>query len=242
MLKSILNFKIIVFLLFNMFLPVVSYSQINMVGIWKTKEIIGLNNVVEYCLVQQKNKTFGRFLALKIDGTFSSYDLEECLSGCSVSTSGTYKIIDDCHISMNVQKVGYSGLTCGMMKVDGSQIIKDLGVFYVFVEENSIRLIPSNGILQDDKDKMLYTQLLDSFDREWKRYNYAWRDTSGNLPEEIVKDCEDKKNKLVDLSTYRIVFSKTEDYGRVFLLRRNEDFHYVIYNAFNKKVSLACPK
>ncbi|KAF2330171.1 hypothetical protein [Flavobacterium daemonense] len=224
-----------------MFLPFVSYGQINMVGIWETKEIIGLSNVAEYSLKEQKSLAFGHYLALKNDDTFSSYTLEECLSGCSLSTSGTYKIIDDYHISMNVQKVSRSGLTCGMMKVDESQIIKDLGIFYIYKEGGLIRLIPSNGILQDDKDKMLYTQLLDSFDREWKKYNYVWTDTSGNLPEEIVKDCE-SKNKLIDLSAYKIVFSKTEGYGSIFLLRQNEDFHYVLYDAFKKKVSLAYPK
>ncbi|WP_196216489.1 hypothetical protein [Flavobacterium sp. LC2016-01] len=222
----------------TMFVSIGSYAQINIVGIWSTKEIIGLNNVLEYSLKEQKTRDFGRYLTFRDDGTFLSDEYGECLSGCSVFTSGNYKIIDSYHININVQKVHYSGVTCGMMKVDESEVIKDLGIFYIYKEEGSIRLISSNGILQDDKDKMLYTQLLDSFDKQWKSYNYVWRNTDSNQPEEIVKDCEDKRIS-VDLSQYKIVFSKTEDYGNVFLLRRNEDFHYVVYNAFNKKVSLA---
>ncbi|MNE56530.1 hypothetical protein D3C80_1514420 [compost metagenome] len=83
--------------------------------------------------------------------------------------------------------------------------------------------------------------MLDSFGKEWKLYDFVWNNTDGNQPDEILKDCKDKR-KQIDLSNYKIVSSKNENYGNVFLLRENENFYYLVYNAVNKKVSLAYPK
>lgn len=88
---------------------------------------------------------------------------------------------------------------------------------------------------------MLYAQMLSSFGAEWKLYDYVWNTTNQNEPEGIVKDCEDR-NKQVDLSNYKIVSSKNESYGNVYLLREKEDFYFVVYDSYNKKVSLAYPK
>lgn len=164
----------------------------------------------------------------------------ECPNGCSVLTSGTYELVDNDHIHIIVENVRLVGLYCGMTTLDKKNIIKDLGIFYIHKDANLIRLIPSNGVLQDDKDKMLYTEMLQTFDKNWKTYEYSWVNTNENMPEEVVKDY--LGNRLTGLSDYKIVYSKKEAYGELFLVRKDEDFHYVLYNGIKQKVSLAYPR
>lgn len=173
-------------------------------------------------------------------GTFSSNELIGCPNDCSVLTSGTYELVDNDHIHIIVENVRFFGLYCGMIRLDKKDIIKDLGIFYIHKDANLIRLIPSNGVLQDDKDKMLYTEMLQIFDKNWKAYEYSWVNTNENMPEEVVKDY--LSNKLIGLSDYKIVYSKKEAYGELFLVRKDEDFHYVLYNGIKQKVSLAYPR
>ena len=226
--------------LFLIFVPSTFFAQINVYGDWRIDKILGLNDLNEYVIVRQDEKNrWGNMLTLNLDGTFLCRNLPGCGSDVYQNVSGKFIIIDDVHIRFVLHKVSSSGY-----HKDGnseSYLSKDLGVFYIYKDLNSIRLILSNGILQDDKDKMLYTQMLDSFSKNWKLYDYVWNNTTLNQPEEIVKDCKDKRNP-VNLSNCKIVFSKNEDYGNVFLLRENEDFYYVVYNALKKKVSLAYPK
>lgn len=232
--------KILLFL--GLFLSMSTFAQVaGIEGEWGTNDIIGYSNVIEYSLVKEKSQSYSRSITFNADGRFSCGETMKCLNGCSVFTAGTYAMIGNDHIRLIVEEVRFVGLTCGMKKTQKEDFIKDLGVFYIYKEGNSIRLIPSCGNLQDDKDKMLYTQMLDSFGKEWKSYDYVWYNTDAHQSEEIVRDCKDTK-KQNDLSNYKIVFSKNESYGNVFLLRENENYHYVVYNAVSKKVSLAYPK
>ncbi|MCY1454966.1 hypothetical protein D9M71_720660 [compost metagenome] len=150
-------------------------------------------------------------------------------------------MVDNDHIRMVVENVRFVGFYCGNLRAQQENKSKDLGVFYIYKEGDAVRLIPSKGDFQKDRDQMLYAQMLDSFGKEWKLYDFVWNNTDGNQPDEILKDCKDKR-KQIDLSNYKIVSSKNENYGNVFLLRENENFYYLVYNAVNKKVSLAYPK
>lgn len=229
-----------VFLILNVFLSLHSFAQTDIAGKWETQDIIGYSDVVEYSLLKKETSIYGRHATFSLDGTFSSNELIGCPNGCSVLTSGTYELVDNDHIHIIVENVRFFGLYCGMIRSDKKDIIKDLGIFYIHKDANLIRLIPSNGILQDDKDKMLYTEMLKTFDKNWKGYEYSWINTNVNIPEEVVKDYLD--NKLIGLSDYKIVYSKKEDYGELFLVRKDEDFHYVLYNGIKQKVSLAYPR
>ncbi|MDW8849140.1 hypothetical protein SD960_03480 [Flavobacterium sp. MMLR14_040] len=237
--KSILKNKVVL-LFVNLFFSMISFSQTNMVGRWEVREPIGVRDMEEYSLVRQEKRVYGNALILTQDGMFFNEDIVPCLNGSSVLPSGTYTLIDDYHIRFIVEDVHLQGLYAGMLEIKTSDIIKDLGVFYIYKEENSIRLIKSNGVLQDDKDKMLYTEMLKTFDKNWKGYEYSWINTNANIPEEVVKDY--LSNKLIGLSDYKIVYSKKEAYGELFLVRKDEDFHYVLYNGIKQKVSLAYPR
>ncbi|MEN2400448.1 hypothetical protein GKZ90_0011705 [Flavobacterium sp. MC2016-06] len=238
--KSILKSSIVFLLILNILFPIVSYAQFDIVGKWKINNIIGYRDTGEYSLVKDKEPIYGHRLTFRLDGTFLSDESIECPDGCTVFTSGTYALLDDCHIRMIVEDVHFFGLYCGMQRRQKSEIIKDLGIFYIYKEENTIRLIPSNGILQDDKDKMLYTQMLNSF--EWKMYDYVWNNTNGSTTEEIIKDCIDVKEQI-NLSNCKIVFpSKTPELGGLYILKENEDFHYVFYDSYHKRISFAYPK
>lgn len=232
--------KILLFL--GLFLSMSISAQVaNIEGEWSTKDIIGYSDVFEYSLIKEKQPNEGRSVTFNLDGKFSCGEPMICPNGCSVYTSGSYAIVDNDHINMVVENVRFVGFYCGNLRVQHENKSKDLGVFYIHKEGDAVRLIPSSGNLQDDRDRMLYTQMLDSFTKEWKSYEYVWNKTAADQSEEIVKDCKDKREQI-DLSNYKVVFSKNESYGNVFLLRENENYRYVVYNAVNKKVSLAYPK
>ncbi|KAF2326043.1 hypothetical protein [Flavobacterium nitrogenifigens] len=232
--------KILLFL--GLFLSISASAQVvSIEGEWSTKDIIGYSNVFEYSLIKEKQLSEGRSVIFNLNGTFSCGEPMICPNGCSVYTSGSYTMVDNDHIRIAVENVRFVGFYCGNLRTKQENKSKDLGLFYIYKEGDAVRLIPSNGVLQEDKDKMLYAQMLDSFKKEWRSYVFVWNDTDGNLPDEILKDCKDKR-KQIDLSNYKIVSSKNENYGNVFLLRENENFYYVVYNAVDKKVSLAYPK
>nr|WP_294785418.1 hypothetical protein [uncultured Flavobacterium sp.] len=239
---KVLRLKKQIIMLFLILFPSVLLAQNTIEGKWIAKNIIGYTDLTTYSLVKEKEPNNGYSVTFNLDGTFSSAQTMQCLNDCFVSASGTYTLIDNDHLRMIVENVRSVGLLCGMKKINKKELIRDLGVFYIYKEgENAIQLIPSNGNLQEDKDKMLYAQMLSSFGAEWKLYDYVWNTTNQNEPEGIVKDCEDR-NKQVNLSNYKIVSSKNESYGNVYLLREKEDFYFVVYDSYNKKVSLAYPK
>ncbi len=239
--KSIIKNRIFFFLILNVFLSISSFAQSDIVGKWETRDIIGYTDVAEYSLIKEKEPDSGRTVTFNLDGTFSSGETMQCLTGCFAFTSGTYAIVDNDHIHLIVEDVRFVGLTCGMNKRQKEDFIKDLGVFYIYKEGDKIRLIPSSGVLQDDRDEMLYTQMADNFHKEWTKYDYVWQNTNGSNQQEIINDCIDSKKQIV-LSNCKVVFSTKRDLEEFLILKDDKEFHYVIYDSHNKKVSLAYPK
>lgn len=237
--KSIKKRKIVFFLfLINMFFSTFSSAQTNMFDTWRINNIIGIRDLNEYSMVRMGKDRWGYMLILNHDGTFLSRNLPQCGNDVCQNTLGHFILIDDNHIRFILKKTSYSIYN----KEDNSEVESniDLGIFYIYKEGNSIRLIKSNGVLQDDKDKMLYTEMLNTFDENWKSYDYSWETTKANTHEEIVKNCIDNR-KLIDLSNCKILFSKKESYGKLFLVREKQSFYYVLYDEFKQKVSLAYP-
>lgn len=238
--KSMMKNKLIFFLLLSIFFSVFSNAQTNIIGTWQIDKIVGVSDSKEYTIVKQKQFSWGNNLRLNFDGTFESRYSAPCGNDCFTSSSGRFIIIDDTHIRFILVSIYYGGWCSENLKSE-SDLNRDLGIFYIYTDSKSTRLIKSNGVLQEDKDKMLYTQLLKTFDENWKSYDYSWISTKSSTPEEIVKDCIDNRN-MVDLSNCKILFSKKEGYGQLFLVQDKEDFHYVLYDDYKKKVSLAYPK
>ncbi|QLC67597.1 hypothetical protein LPB248_15165 [Flavobacterium sp. LPB0248] len=215
-------------------------AQINVYGNWSIDKILDSNDFQEYSIVKQDDRNpWGNILTLNLDGTFLCGNRAPCGNDVFRVVSGDFVKVGDSHIRFIVKRKSSSSY--GKVNHLDSNLNKDLGIFYIYEDANSIRLIQSSGNLQEDKDRMLYSQMLDFFTKEWKSYDFAWENTDGNQPDEILKDCKEK-TKQIDLSNCNIVFSRNESYGDIFLLRENESFYYVVYNAINKKVSLAYPK
>lgn len=236
---SILKNKVVL-LLISMFFSIISIAQTNIYGDWQINNIIGIRDFEEYSIVrQEQNNRGGRLLTLNLDGTFLSRNLPQCGNDTYLNTLGNFILIDDTHIRFIIKKTSASSYN----KNDNSEsdLNRDLGIFYIYKEENSIRLIKSNGVLQDDKDKMLYTKMLNGFNENWKSYDYSWQNTKANTPEEIIKNCVDKR-KSIDFSNCKVVFSKKDSYGELFLVKENSNFHFVLYDNYKKKVSLAYPR
>jgi hypothetical protein len=235
--KSIMKNNL-VFLFLSIFFSVFSNAQTNIYGTWNINKIIGVGDYKEYALVAEKQFSCGNNVKLNLDGTFESRYSAPCGNDCFTSSSGRFIMIDDAHIRFIVADIHFSGW-CGEQLKSESDLNRDLGIFYIYKDSKSIRLIESNGILEDDENKVLYNKLMNSFD--WRSYDFVWNNTKGNNQEEIIKDCIDPK-KLIDLSNCKVVFSKKEKYGDVILVQENSNFHFVIYDDFKKKVSLAYPR
>jgi hypothetical protein len=237
MFKSILKNRVVL-LLVSLFFSMGMNAQINMFDTWRINDLMGVRDLEEYSIVKMGKYHLGYMFVLNHDGTFLIRDLPQCGNGIFKNISGSFILIDDTHIRFMLNRISYSSYS----KEDNSEEEPnvDLGIFYIYQDSKSIRLIKSNGNLQDDKDKMLYTEMLKTFDENWKTYEYSWVNTNENMPEEVVKDY--LGNKLTGLSDYKIVYSKKEGYGELFLVRKDEDFHYVLYNGIKQKVSLAYPR
>jgi len=163
MTKLILKNKF-VFLLISVLFSVTVNAQTNIFNTWRISNLIGFRDLNEYSMVAMGEDHWGYMLILNHDGTFISRNLPECGNDFSRNVSGSFMLVDDSHIRFILKKTSYSSLN----KNDNSEseATVDLGIFYIYKEANSIRLIKSNGILQDDKDKMLYNEMMDSFN--WK--------------------------------------------------------------------------
>lgn len=238
MFKSILKNKVAVLLI--LFFSIVSNAQINIFGDWRIDNVIGIRDLKEYSMVkQEENNRWGSLLTLNSDGTFLSRNLPECGNLISANILGDFVLIDDNHIRFILGETSSRKYNKAHNLDSESDLNRDLGIFYIYKDSKSIRLIESNGVLEDDKNKILYNKLMNSFD--WRSYDFVWNNTKGKNQEEIVKDCIDSK-KLIDLSNCKVVFSKKEKYGDVLLVQENSNFHFVIYDDFKKKVSLAYPR
>ncbi|MET3027682.1 hypothetical protein ABXT06_13470 [Flavobacterium sp. UW10123] len=148
--------KILLFL--GLFFSISSFAQSDIVGKWETRDIIGYSDVLEYSLLKEKRQNNGRNVTFKPDGTFFCDASVKCLNDCFIFTYGTYTHIDNEHIQLIVKDAHFVGLTCKMKKLSKENIVRDLGVFYIYKEGETIRLIPSNGILEDDKRVSLLDQ------------------------------------------------------------------------------------
>ncbi|WP_428231227.1 hypothetical protein [Flavobacterium sp.] len=228
----------VVLLFLSIFFSVFSNAQTNIYGTWKIDGIIGAGDYKEYSLVVQKKFSLGSNLRLNLDGTFESSYFASCGNDCFTSSSGRFMLIDEVHIRFVLVDIRFSGFCGGNLKSE-TELNRDLGIFYIYKDSDSVRLIKSNGVLEDDKNKILYNELMDSFD--WKSYDFVWNNTKGNDQEDIIKDCIDNR-ELIDFSNCKVVFLKKEKYGDVILVQENSNFHFVIYDDFKKKVSLAYPR
>ncbi|WDF62773.1 hypothetical protein [Flavobacterium sp. KACC 22763] len=157
MAKSISKNGLVFFLILNAFLLMPSFAQTNIVGEWKTKDIIGYADVAEFSLTKVEEINYGHRLTFKSDGTFFCDTPVKCLNDCFVFTSGTYKQVDSDHIQLIVKDVHFVGLTCRIKNLNKEDIIRDLGFFYIHKEGETIRLIANNGILKDhEKLSLVY--------------------------------------------------------------------------------------
>lgn len=228
--------KILLFII--LFFSIIANAQVTIYGNWRIDNVMGNRDVKEYSMVpQDANNRWGYLLTLNLDGTFVSRNLPPCGNDISLSTNGNFIVIDESHIRFVVKSKSSTSFNEASNIL--SDLNRDLGIFYIYKDSKSVRLISSNGILEDDKNKIEYNNLMDAFN--WKSYDFIWNYTKGENPEEIVKDCIDHKNNQ-KISDCKVVLSKKENYGQIFLVRENANYHFLIYDDFNKKVSLAYPR
>lgn len=149
-----LYLKKCIFTALLLFVQSMVFAQINVYGNWSINRILGLGDFQEYSIVRQDDKNpWGNMLTLNLDGTFLCGNTSPCGNDVFRNFSGNFIKIDDSHIRFIVKTISSSSYN--KTGDSESNLNKDLGVFYIYKKGETIRLILSNEILEDDKRSSL---------------------------------------------------------------------------------------
>src|SRR5690554_7962755 len=77
---------------------------------------------------------------------------------CFTTTLGIYKMIDENYIRFTIKSISKSGKCEGESKPN-----KNIGLYYIHREENIIRLLKSNGNIEEDKQNVIYSKMITYF-------------------------------------------------------------------------------
>ncbi len=128
--------RILVIVIFSL-MSSISYSQI-LTGKWKISSILGEQEKKEYVLTKPEEKTsYGNYLILHENGTFTSQELAPCLNQRFFKTNGTYELIDKNHIRFILKQYSIGGI--GVTHED-EIVDRDLGLFYIDRNIDSTKL------------------------------------------------------------------------------------------------------
>lgn len=203
---------LIIFLLTNAF---AAFSQNPFEGEWKIDYLIGYGGEKasyfnEYLLykLQGEDRNYGNNVAF-LDGKFTCWYSAPCGNDCFPSSEGNFKMIDESHVVFELDTI-YIGGYCSTReaKMDKQPII-----YYFFEENNSIRLVKSDGVLKNDLDRQNYSNAIRKFELDPKNWSNL-----GNLPwyrleEEFTTNEEALQSALKKIKNYtlgdgKILFSK----------------------------------
>lgn len=214
-----------------------------MQGKWRINHLITNSETKEYTLTPQSSDKFdnyGNNISFNSDQTFISAYSADCGNDCFTTTIGKYKIIDENYICFYLEKIQHQGNCKG-----NSEPNKDLGVYYFFKNNNGFTLIKGSGNLERDKLNVQYRDLIIKQSTDFQNYDYynganflyKWKQTNLKEENEIIALCMAENQ----IENYEFLYAKiTDDYRAswVALVKFNNEFHYVIYDAGNKQVGL----
>lgn len=131
----------------------------NISGKWRIDRIPGLKDDTEFLLYPTE---IGARYSNIINFSENKFTVEyyaECGNDCFPYASGRYEMTDGNHVRLFFEKVSFSGMCSGRKK---DYDPKDLGLFYISVEGENIRLIKSDGNIMQDLEHAKYSRLIDT--------------------------------------------------------------------------------
>ncbi|MGC4041505.1 MAG: hypothetical protein QM710_12165 [Flavobacterium sp.] len=221
-----LFFTVLIVNVFSMF------SQNPLDGKWRIDYLIGYGGdkttfLNEYVLSKpEEERTYGNSANFSGE-TFSSGYSAPCGNDCFPSSVGKLKMIDESHVSLQLDTIYIHGdCQTKHVKIDKSPV-----VYYIFKDEDAIRLIKSDGILANDLEKQQYSKIISRFESDPKNWSNL-----GNLPfyelkESYVTNEQALRGALSKIKNYtsgneKILFSKPV---------RNNMFTVTLFEYNNKK-------
>jgi hypothetical protein len=217
-------------------------------GTWKIDMLITNAFAAEYNFHQQDTNgyQYGNKITLNADQTFVSYYSAPCKQDCFTTSIGKYKLIDENYICFFLEKITRFGRCQGDEKPE-----EDLGLYYFQKTENgSFNFLKSAGSLEQDKKNAFYRELILAKMVEMQQFGdlrppsnllFSWQQTSSEDENGILAFCMSENQ----IKNYEILYSyKTDvntfdrDYLLTILVKINEDYKFVVYNAGYKSVGL----
>jgi len=147
-------------ILFLLLLPITCFAQSEISNFWEYG-IRGISDVINdkvnsYMIfedvIQDSDKfklRYRKFLDLKTDGTFSSWNMIENGYDCFYFSRGTFKKVDETHIRLQINASTQSSWCPGGEKIDREP--RDLGIFKIKTYKDRYGLIKINN-----KQKNIY--------------------------------------------------------------------------------------
>lgn len=215
-----------ILLFFIILLLTVSVNAQELTGEWMINFKITEQDVSEYVIYKPNEKrAYGNYISINKDRTFSTNTRQECGSSCDYTTSGTYEIIGKNHIRFILKSI----LKSSFCQEKDSNHNKDIGLYYIHREENRIRLLKSDGNIENDKQNVIYSTMITDF------FNFKRMFPSGNetLTSKIERMSEEdmvhtylKKLGYID---FEYLFSKNVEYdsSKIILIKIKEEYQYL---------------
>ncbi len=233
--------------LFLLFFCQLVYSQ-DIIGSWKINQVIAekTKNPQEYVLykIDTSNKyysTYGTKIVFNRNGTFHCSYSAPCGNDCFPSSSGTFKMTDDKHVSFYVKKFSQVG-DCEHKDL---KLNLNLGLYYLAINSANIKLIKSNGYLLQDSLNQKYSSMIDTC---MKKISYNFQLNKKTTLKGNKERVDEYIKKFTTVKDYSIVYMKVADNYLVNLIKNKElkeDYFYVLTdftNRYDYKVGFYKPK
>lgn len=200
-----------------------SAFSIHIEGKWRIGSIPGLKDDSQFVLYPIEGEGLSGNNINFNENKFTVQYHAPCLNDCFPSVWGRYEMTDDNHVRLFLEKVSFWGM-CGSRRKDYEP--KDLGLFYISAEGESIKLIKSDGNIRQDLLNAKYSKLIETdFGKE--RYgpnHYTCRIKAGYTLEQTIRARLDKAGIA---ESYKLVYQRPWYGGKSVAIVENDG--HIIY-------------
>lgn len=203
-----------------------SVNAQSLVGKWKISHLITERTIDKYIIYKsEKERSYGNHLSINEDGTFSTYTREECGMSCFTTTLGIYKMIDENYIRFTIKSISKSGICEGESKPN-----KNIGLYYIHREENIIRLLKSNGNIEEDKQNVIYSKMITYFFNFQRMFPSGNKISSTKIEKMSEKDMVNTYLTNLGYTNFEYLFSKNigyDDFPKIILTKIKGEYQYL---------------
>ncbi|WP_131474491.1 hypothetical protein [Flavobacterium sp. KMS] len=213
------------------------HSQ-NIIGeYWRISEIIGQDtNYTQEFVLQKMDKDdkpysmYGNRIFFDKNNTFKCSYSATCGNDCFPSSVGTYKLIDNKHIEIDINEFSQTG-DCEQKKIALNLKLR----YYISQKTDKIiKLIKSDGNIFQDNLNEKYSLMVDNYREEVKNGSFDLLNFKTNQKDNFLRVNAYIKNKT-KIKNYKILYTQKLDGTFLINLVQNEDAendYFYIINAF----------